>query len=262
MAFFSQKNAAAPKNESRRTANEDEGEKNETAAGYGTNLIAAGALVYIVCFTCLLTFSYQAGKFIEYRIPLFLMQTQVSALLINSSVLTLAVLSAFVLQLSLGIAHAVTPLGRSRRISYFFSVLATLAVGIYLGTLFIHTLRGGRFFFESIYILILYIAVFIPHVRAGKSPLAHSFVSAGFIVILIVTAFYGGIASAKIEDKLTTSVGGETYALAAAQSDKIILSSYDTRRNRFSGRLMILTPEENARLTFIHIPSATGRLQQ
>lgn len=262
MAFFSQKNAAGSKNESRRAVSDDEEEKNETSAGYSTNLIVACALVYIVCFTCLLTFSYQAGKFIEYRIPLFLMQTQVSVLLLNSSVLTLAVLSAFVLQLSLGLAHAATPLGRSRRISYFFSVLATLAVGVYLGTLLIHTLRGGRFFLESIYILILYIAVFIPHFRAGKSPLSHSFVSAGFIVVLIVTAFYGGIATAKIEDKLITPVNGETYALAATQPDKIILSSYDARRNRFSGRLMVLTPDENARLTFTHISSVMGRYPQ
>lgn len=214
-------------------------EKNETEQSFGMPAIAVFALIYIVCFTFLLSFAYQAGKFMEFRIPLFLTEARLSLLVFNSAALAIAALSAFALELSLGIAHARTPLGRSRRLSYFFSTLATLGVAVYFGILMMHLLRGGSFLFESLYVFILFTAVFIPHFKAGKSPLAHMFVTAGFIVTLLVTAFYCGIGTAKIEDKLVTTVNAETYALAAVQNGRMILSGFDARTDRFTGKLLI-----------------------
>lgn len=235
MAFFSGKNGSGDKDKI--TFGDDE--KNENETSFGTPAIVLSALIYILCFTFLLSFTYQAGKFMEYRVPLFLMEPRMSLLFFNSAALTIAALSAFVLQLSLGIAQANTPLGRSRRLSYFFSILATLGVAVYLAILMMHLARGGDFLFESLYVIILYTLVFIPHFKAGKSPLAHMFVTAGFIVTLIVTAFYCGIGTAKIEDKLVTKINAETYALAAVQNNRMILAGYDPYAARFNGNLVI-----------------------
>ena len=191
----------------------------------------------------------------EFRIPLFLTEPRPSLLIFNSAALAIAALSAFALQLSMGIAQARTPLGRSRRLSYFFSILATLGVAVYLGILLMHLLRGGSFLFESLYVFILYTAVFIPHFKAGKSPLAHMFVTAGFIVTLIVTAFYCGIGTAKIEDKLVTQVGSETYALAAVRDGRMLLSGFDPRKNRFTGKLIIKEIGGSGDPSFITVPS-------
>ena len=251
MAFFSGK---TPLTDRERKSFPDE-ERNETEQPFGTPVIAASALVYIVCFTFLLSFTYQAGKFMEFRIPLFLTEPRPSLLIFNSAALAIAALSAFALQLSMGIAQARTPLGRSRRLSYFFSILATLGVAVYLGILLMHLLRGGSFLFESLYVFILYTAVFIPHFKAGKSPLAHMFVTAGFIVTLIVTAFYCGIGTAKIEDKLVTQVGSETYALAAVRDGRMLLSGFDPRKNRFTGKLIIKEIGGSGDPSFITVPS-------
>ena len=66
MAFFSGKNSSADKDK----FTFDDDEKNENETSFGTPAIVLSALIYILCFTFLLSFTYQAGKFMEYRVPL------------------------------------------------------------------------------------------------------------------------------------------------------------------------------------------------
>ena len=70
------------------------------------------------------------------------------------------------------------------------------------------------------------------------------FTTAAFILILVVTAFYGGLAAAKIANQKLTTVNGELFALVSAQKNNYILVGFDARANKANGKLIIL-PKQN-----------------
>ena len=66
------------------------------------------------------------------------------------------------------------------------------------------------------------------------------FTTAAFILILVVTAFYGGIADAKISRQNVTSINGELFTLVSAQKNNYILVGFDARTGKANGKIIIL----------------------
>ena len=155
--------------------------------------------------------------------------------------LFLAVLAGLVLQKTLNTEESPKSiLSRSQKISYFFSLLTTLGFTAYLCAVLVHALKTGQFLSECLYIVFLYACVLGVHFKARKSSLAHMFTTAAFILILVVTAFYGGIAAAKISRQNVTSINGEMFTLVSAQKNNYILVGFDARINRANGKIIIL----------------------
>ena len=204
-------------------------------------VVAFLVFVFGACLACVLSVAIKAGRFVEYKIPLFLMEFPTGVACGIACVLFLAVLAGMALQKTLGGENsAKSILSRSQKISYFFSLLATLAFTAYVCAVAVHAIKTGRFLTECLYIVFLYVCVLSIHFKAGKSSLAHMFTTAAFILILIVTAFYGGIASAKTAGQSLTTVGGETFALVSARRNDFVLAGFDPRANRPNGRIFIL----------------------
>lgn len=70
------------------------------------------------------------------------------------------------------------------------------------------------------------------------------FTSAAFVLILIVTAFYAGIASAKMERKKITYIGGEPFFLVSVQKQDYILAGFDMKTGKSNGKMIVL-PRQN-----------------
>lgn len=201
-----------------------------------------------VCLSCLLSVAGTAGRFIEYRAPLFLMEFPKTLFSIACCLLFFALLSGLVLQKTVNADsddNVKIVLSRSQKISYFFSLMATLGVTAYFCAVAVNALKTGNFLVESLYILFLYAGVLSVHFKAGKSSLAHMFTTAAFILTMIVTAFYGGIAAAKITDKHIAQIDGETFTLVASRRDDYILTGFDIRNAKSNGKLLIL-PKQSA----------------
>lgn len=182
-----------------------------------------------------------AGRFIEYKVPLFLMEFPLGIICGMGCFLFLAVLAGLVLQKTLNTEESPKSiLSRSQKISYFFSLLTTLGFTAYLCAVLVHALKTGQFLSECLYIVFLYACVLGVHFKARKSSLAHMFTTAAFILILVVTAFYGGIAAAKISRQNVTSINGEMFTLVSAQKNNYILVGFDARINRANGKIIIL----------------------
>lgn len=204
-------------------------------------VVAFPVFVFGACLACVLSVAIKAGRFVEYKIPLFLMEFPTGVACGVACVLFLAVLAGMALQKTLGDENSAKGiLSRSQKISYFFSLLATLAFTAYVCAVAVHAIKTGRFLTECLYVVFLYVCVLSIHFKAGKSSLAHMFTTAAFILILIVTAFYGGIASAKTAGQSLTTVGGETFALVSARQNDFVLAGFDPRANRPNGRIFIL----------------------
>lgn len=228
----------------KRKSDFDEEPQKETEQPFLSGFSAILIFSFGVFFSCLLSFALQAGRFIEYRIPLFLMEMQTTLISVMACLFFLAVLSGLAIQRSLGFEDSrMKVLSRSQRISYFFSLLTTFGFTIYLCAVLVYYLKTGHFMSECLYLIVLFAGIIVVHLKARKGPLAHMFTSAAFIVILAVTAFYGGIASAKIESKHLTNIQGEMYALAAAQESNYILAGFDPHSNKINGKLIILPPQ-------------------
>lgn len=201
--------------------------------------------IFGLCLSYLLSAAIISGRFIEYRIPLFLMELPAGMVFGLACSLFLAVLAGLTLQRSLtanGSSKSV--LSKSQKISYFFSLLTTLCFTAYCCAVLVHYLKTGVFLSECIYLVFLYACVLGAHFKAKKSPLAHLFTSAAFVLILIVTAFYGGIASSKIENKKIGYVNGEPFLLVSAQKQNYILVGFDVITNKTNGKIVVL-PNQN-----------------
>ncbi len=204
-------------------------------------VVAFLVFVFGACLACVLSVAIKAGRFVEYKIPLFLMEFPTGVACGIACALFLAVLAGMALQKTLGGENSAKGiLSRSQKISYFFSLLATLAFTAYICAVAVHAIKTGRFLTECLYIVFLYVCVLCVHFKAGKSSLAHMFTTASFILILIVTAFYGGIATAKTAGQNMTVVGGETFVLVSARQNDFVLAGFDPRANRPNGRIFIL----------------------
>lgn len=222
----------------------DEEPQKETEQPFLSGFSAVLIFSFGLCFSCLLSFALQAGRFIEYRIPLFLMQTPATLISIMACLFFLAVLSGLAIQRSLGFEDSrMRVLSRSQRISYFFSLLTTLGFTTYLCAVLVYYLKTGNFMPECLYLIVLFSGIIVVHLKARKGPLAHMFTTAAFIIILTVTAFYGGIASARIESKHLANVQGDLYALVSAQKSNYILAGFDPHSNRINGKLIVLPPQ-------------------
>lgn len=194
-----------------------------------------------VCLSALLCFAFQSGRFVELRIPLFLMEIQAGLIFSAVCFLCLAALIAVMVQKSFIMGNSGrTLIGRSRHVSYFFSILTTLAFAVYMCAVAVYSLKSGVFLRESLFIAVLYVCVLIPHFKAGKTPLAHTFTTAAFVVVLNITAFYGGLATAKIERKPAVALNGETFMLCATQRNAYILAGFDTMRQKSNGKIILL----------------------
>ena len=204
-------------------------------------VVAFLVFVFGTCLACVLSVAMKAGRFVEYKIPLFLMEFPTGVACGVGCVLFLAVLAGMALQKTLGGENSAKGiLSRSQKISYFFSLLATLAFTAYISAVSVHAIKTGRFLTECLYVVFLYVCILCVHFKAGKSSLAHMFTTAAFVLILVVTAFYGGIASAKAAGQNLMTVGGETFALVSARRNDFVLAGFDTRVNRSNGRFFIL----------------------
>lgn len=203
--------------------------------------IAFLVFIFGVCLSCILSVAMTAGRFIEYKVPLFLMEFPLGIICGMGCFLFLAVLAGLVLQKTLNTEESPKSiLSRSQKISYFFSLLTTLGFTAYLCAVLVHALKTGQFLSECLYIVFLYACVLGVHFKARKSSLAHMFTTAAFILILVVTAFYGGIAAAKISRQNVTSINGEMFTLVSAQKNNYILVGFDARINRANGKIIIL----------------------
>lgn len=201
-----------------------------------------------VCLSCLLAVAGTAGRFIECRVPLFLMEFPKTLFSVACCLLFFALLSGLVLQKTVNADSddgVKAVLSRSQKISYFFSLMATLGVTAYFCAVAVNTLKTGDFLIESLYILFLYAGVLSVHFKAGKSSLAHMFTTAAFILTMIVTAFYGGIAAAKIADRHVAQIGGETFALVVSRQNDYVLAGFDIRSAKANVRILIL-PKQSA----------------
>ncbi|MBO4644461.1 MAG: hypothetical protein J5716_07635 [Alphaproteobacteria bacterium] len=204
--------------------------------------------IFGLCLSYLLSAAIIAGRFIEYRIPLFLMESSGSMILGMACLLFLAVLAGLALQRSLNAdGSAKSVLSRSQKISYFFSLLTTLCFTAYCCAVLVYFLKTKQLLSECWYLVFLYVCVLACHFKARKSSLAHMFTSAAFVLILIVTAFYSGIASAKIENRKMGFVNGEPFVLVRQQKQNYILVGLDTRTDKPNGKI-ILVPLQNTLL--------------
>ena len=238
MAIFSDK----------KNSSEDERtETNQTAQISFSQMIIL-ICIFGFCLSFLLSAAIVAGRFIEYKVPLSLME--LPAGLVGGMVcfLFLAVLSGLALQRSLNAdGSSKSILSRSQKISYFFSLLTTLCFTVYCCAVLVHFLKTGTFLSECLYLVFLYTCVLGVHLKARKSSLAHMFTSAAFVLILIVTAFYSGIACAKIETRKTGFINGEPFVLVSAQSQNYILVGTDSKSNKSNGKIIVL-PQQSALL--------------
>ena len=226
-------------NDKKNTAADERTETSQIPLSF--TYIAFLIFIFGVCLSCILSFEMTAGRFIEYKVPLFLMEFPLGIICGMGCFLFLAVLAGLVLQKTLNTEESPKSiLSRSQKISYFFSLLTTLGFTAYLCAVLVHALKTGQFLSECLYIVFLYACVLGVHFKARKSSLAHMFTTAAFILILVVTAFYGGIAAAKISRQNVTSINGEMFTLVSAQKNNYILVGFDARINRANGKIIIL----------------------
>ena len=214
--------------------------------------ISAPQIIALICFfgiclSYLLSAAIIFGRFIEYKVPLFLIEPPAGMVFGLSCSLFLAVLAGLALQKNLNSddSSPKSILSKSQKISYFFSLLTTLCFTAYICAVLIHLLKTGVFLSECLYLVFLYACVLAVHFKARKSSLAHMFTSAAFVLILIVTAFYAGIASAKTEHKKITYISGEPFILVSAQKQDYILAGLDLRTGKPNGKIIVL-PEQSA----------------
>ena len=207
--------------------------------------IALLIILFGFCLSFLLSAATIAGRFVEYRVPLFLMELPSVMVKGVLCLLFMAVLAGLSLQRSLSAdGSPKSVLSRWQKISYFFSLLTTLCFTAYCCAILVYFSRTKIFLTESWYLVFLYVCVLMVHFKARKSSLAHMFTSAAFVLILIVTAFYSGIASAKIENKKIGFVNGESYVLISAQEKGYILAGFDMFKNKANGKVIVL-PHKN-----------------
>ena len=226
-------------NDKKNTAADERTETSQIPLSF--TYIAFLIFIFGVCLSCILSVAMTAGRFIEYKVPLFLMEFPLGIICGMGCFLFLAVLAGLVLQKTLNTEESPKSiLSRSQKISYFFSLLTTLGFTAYLCAVLVHALKTGQFLSECLYIVFLYACVLGVHFKARKSSLAHMFTTAAFILILVVTAFYGGIAAAKISGQNVTSINGEMFTLVSAQKNNYILVGFDARINRANGKIIIL----------------------
>lgn len=226
-------------NDKKNTAADERAETSQIPLSF--TYIAFLIFIFGVCLSCILSVAMTAGRFIEYKVPLFLMEFPLGIICGMGCFLFLAVLAGLVLQKTLNTEESPKSiLSRSQKISYFFSLLTTLGFTAYLCAVLVHALKTGQFLSECLYIVFLYVCVLGVHFKARKSSLAHMFTTAAFILILVVTAFYGGIAAAKISRQNVTSINGEMFTLVSAQKNNYILVGFDARTNRANGKIIIL----------------------
>ena len=225
-------------NDKKNTAADERTETSQIPLSF--TYIAFLIFIFGVCLSCILSVAMTAGRFIEYKVPLFLMEFPLGIICGMGCFLFLAVLAGLVLQKTLNTEESPKSiLSRSQKISYFFSLLTTLGFTAYLCAVLVHALKTGQFLSECLYIVFLYACVLGVHFKARKSSLAHMFTTAAFILILVVTAFYGG-AAAKISRQNVTSINGEMFTLVSAQKNNYILVGFDARINRANGKIIIL----------------------
>lgn len=218
--------------------------------------IAFLIFIFGVCLSCILSVAMTAGRFIEYKVPLFLMEFPLGIICGMGCFLFLAVLAGLVLQKTLNTEDSPKSiLSRSQKISYFFSLLTTLGFTAYLCAVLVHALKTGQFLSECLYIVFLYACVLAVHFKARKSSLAHMFTTAAFILILVVTAFYGGIAAAKISRQNVTLINSEMFTLVSAQKNNYILVGFDARANRANGKIIILPKQSRVLEQTVFFPA-------
>ena len=234
MAIFSEK----------KTASED-GTENGSETSISFSLIVLICL-FGVGLSYLLSIAVITGRFIEYRLPVFLIEPSSGMIFGLTCALFMALLAGLAMQKSLNTddSSPKSILKKSQKISYFFSLLTTLCFTAYICAVFVHLFKTGVFLSECLYLVFLYMCVLGVHFKARKSSLAHMFTSAAFVLILIVTAFYAGIASAKTENKKITYINGEPYLLVSVQKQDFILVGFDTKTGKSNGRVIIL-PQQN-----------------
>lgn len=226
-------------NDKKNTAADERTETSQLPLSFA--YIAFLIFIFGVCLSCILSVAMTAGRFIEYKVPLFLMEFPLGIICGMGCFLFLAVLAGLVLQKTLNTEDSPKSiLSRSQKISYFFSLLTTLGFTAYLCAVLVHALKTGQFLSECLYIVFLYACVLGIHFKARKSSLAHMFTTAAFILILVITAFYGGIADAKISRQNVTSINGELFTLVSAQKNNYILVGFDARTGKANGKIIIL----------------------
>ena len=251
MALFSEK---------KNSAANDHPEAVKSIAPLSFAQIVLLIFLFGLCISYLLSAAVIAGRFIEYHVPLFLMELPSGMFKGVICSLFLAVTAGLSLQRSLNAdGSPKSILSRWQKISYFFSLLTTLCFTAYACAILVHFLRTKLFLTECLYLVFLYTCVLAVHFKAGKSSLAHMFTSAAFVLILIVTAFYSGIASAKIEKRKVGYINSEPFVLVSAQEQNYILAGYDAKTDRSNNKIVVLPRQNEIMEHLVFSPVRYGR---
>ena len=199
------------------------------------------AAVFGVCLSSLLHFSFTAGRFYAYKIPLFMIEMQPVSVFWTACLLFLAATTAAFLQRTY-----LTPdkgkLLSSRAMScdYFFSLLAAMTLAVYLCCAIILYVKMKIVLTEVYFILFLFACCLLPRLTARTNPVAHTFTTAASVIVITLTGFCIGLAIGKLEPKKAATINGEQFVLAISQDGTRILAGYDLYSHKPNGRVMIL----------------------
>lgn len=199
------------------------------------------AAVFGICLSSLLYFSFTAGRFYSYKIPLSLIEMQPVSVFWTACLLFLAATTAAFLQRTY-LTPNKSNIRSSRAMScdYFFSLLAAMTLAIYSCCVVILYVRMKIVPTEVFFILFLFCCGMLPRLTARTSPVAHTFTAAASVIVITLTGFCIGLAVGKIEPKKAATVNGEQFVLAVSQDGTRILAGYDFYSQKANGRVMIL----------------------
>ena len=201
--------------------------------------IYASCFLFVAAFAYLQAFAHLAGKAIAYKVPIGFISVSATGYFIHAAMLAVAFVVGFKLETFSGFQKHKDISEYSRDISYFFSMMATLAVSVYLGYALVSGIaRVG--FLGLFYILILYGSFLGLHFLRGKPPLLHAFVSIGFMFVLIAVPFFGGLAKGKVEDKIMMTRQSESFFLFGEKDGMFLLTGFDQRNRTFNRMILLL----------------------
>lgn len=208
-------------------------------------------VLYVLSLSVLLSFFYKAGKYLEYALPFYLLEINLVNLIIIISTLGVAILSAVAIVKLNSPNNKFSPQNRTQKITDFFAAIATLSIAFYFITIVSLLIKNNYFPLEALYLFMLYGLIVFFYFMQKKTHLAYNLVSSGFVIILLITAFYLGINLARVEDKLIVTIDDEAFSLVTSYNDNIILAGYSRASKRFNGKIKIVNNNTYQDLIFI-----------
>lgn len=211
--------------------------------------------IFGVCLSVLLHCAFTAGRFYIYKVPFSLLELQASSVFRTASLLFLAASTAGFLQKTfLSADEDRIKASRAMRFDYFFSVLASILLAVYLCCVVILFFRTKKIQTETFFIVFVFLLSLTPHIKARASDIAHTFTTAAFIMVILMTGFCLGQTVGRLEPRKAAALNGEQFIMAAAQNDAYILSGYDVYSHKPNGRIMVLPRSAPVLQTTVFVP--------